>query len=289
MSEPEPEHDAALLRALLRAGTSEHYEDAALYDHEYRRRRSDVNYYRRLAREAGAGAPARVLELGCGTGRLLLPLVRDGHEVLGVDRARPMLRRCQERLGQLRPARRAQARLLQADFRALPLATAAGARFPLVLCPFNAFMHLYSRTDVERCLAGVRAALAPGGLFAFDVLLPDPAWLARDPARRYARTRFRHPRTGERLVYSTSSSYDPVQQIAIVRFFYDQDAATHAEAPAPSPRTEVVHLAHRQFFPREIEALLHYNGLRVEAHDGGFDGEPLGPVSIEQVIRARVR
>src|SRR5262249_42901850 len=67
------------LAAALAAGTSEHYADAALYDHEYKRRRDDVRWYRELAgRELGSPAKGPILELGCGSGRALLPLVRDG-------------------------------------------------------------------------------------------------------------------------------------------------------------------------------------------------------------------
>lgn len=266
------------LAAALAAGTTEHYEDAALYDHEYKRRRDDVRWYRKLAR-AELGKPDRrraILELGCGSGRTLLPLVRDGWHVVGVDAAPAMLARCTERLARLGRDAAARAELHEGDFRAVDL----GRRFPLVICPFNAFMHLYTRADVERFLAVVRRHLAPGGLFAFDVLNPDLAWLSRDPTRRWSRTRFRHPRTGKLMVYSTSLSYDAALQIAFMRIYYE---------PEGGGRERVVRLAHRQFFPLELQALLHYNGFTVEAHEGGFDGQQLVPESEEQVIRCRSR
>ena len=83
------------LAAALAAGSSEHYEDAALYDHEYKRRRDDVRWYRALAaRELGKpGAGSAILELGCGSGRTLLPLARDGWRVVGVDASATMLAR----------------------------------------------------------------------------------------------------------------------------------------------------------------------------------------------------
>jgi SAM-dependent methyltransferase len=263
------------LAAALAAGTSEHYEDAALYDHEYKRRRDDVRWYRALAaRELGKPDGKRtILELGCGSGRTLIPLLRDGWRVVGVDASATMLARCEARLARVPDAR---VELVRADFRALAL----GRRFPLVICPFNAFMHLYSRDDVERFLAVVRAHLAPGGLFAFDVLNPDLAWLSRDPTRRWARTRFRHPRTGKLGYYSTSLTYDAALQVAFMRIYYE---------PAKGGRTRTVRLTHRQFFPLELAALLHYNGFAVEAHEGGFDGGALVPESEEQVLRCRSR
>lgn len=263
------------LAAALAAGSSEHYEDAALYDHEYKRRRDDVRWYRALA-EKELGKPDRkkaILELGCGSGRTLLPLARDGWRMVGVDFSQTMLDRCQARLARVPSAR---VELVRGDFREVAL----GRRFALVICPFNAFMHLYTRDDVERFLAVVRAHLAPGGLFAFDVLNPDLAWLSRDPTRRWARTRFRHPRTGKITYYSTSLTYDAAVQVAFMRIYYE---------PASGGRTRMVRLTHRQFFPLELAALLHYNGFTVEAHEGGFDGGALVPESEEQVLRCRSR
>jgi SAM-dependent methyltransferase len=261
----------------LDAGSTEHYDDAELYDFEYRRRRADVTFYRGLAKDR-IGGPAPdgfdVLELGCGTGRLLLPLARDGHAVIGVDRSIPMLRRLIERRDRLAPSSRARAHVLAADMRELAL----GARFPLVFIPFNAFQHMYSRVDVEMCLERVRALLAPGGRLVLDVLNPDLRWLARDPNKRWARTTFRHPRTKEKWVYTTNQTYDPVTQIAFMRIYYE-----HGD------RTTVVRLCHRQFFPAELEALLAYGGFRIEKRFGGFLGEPFEGDSESQVLLCRIR
>jgi SAM-dependent methyltransferase len=264
------------LAAALAAGSSEHYEDATLYDHEYKRRRDDVRWYRTLAQQelGKPGAGKAILELGCGSGRTLIPLARDGWRVTGVDASQKMLDRCEARLARVAAA--ADVQLVRGDFRAIRL----GKRFPLVICPFNAFMHLYSREDVERFLAVVHAHLAPNGLFAFDVLNPDLAWLSRDPTRRWARTRFRHPRTGKITYYSTSLTYDAALQIAFMRIYYE---------PARGGRERMVRLTHRQFFPLELADLLHYNGFLVEAHEGGFGGGALVPESEEQVLRCRSR
>lgn len=291
--------------AEIRAGTHERYTDAALYDLEYGRRRHDVAWYRQLAADVADGWPAqehplRILELGCGSGRLLVPLARDGYRVCGLDRSVSMLRACAKRLSSLNARTRARVHILQSDFRAVPLA----GSFPLILCPFNAFMHLYERTDVERCLAEVRRLLHPDGVFALDVTHPDPVWLGRNPARRFARTRIRHPRTGERLIQTTSHLYDPATQMAWIRFFYEPDLQTGGPTRAFEPgresatsgqgvghpgTTRVVRLAQRLYFPEELSALLHYNGFAITYRAGGFDGSPLCPVSSEQVICARIR
>ena len=261
---------AALVMA-LEAGTSEHYQDPTLYDHEYRQRLTDVAFYRHLATVAGAGS--KVLELGCGTGRQLIPLARSGHRVTGVDLSAPMLAECRAALDDAG----FEAELVEGDFRNVKLR----GKWPLVVCPFNAAMHLYSRSDVEGFLATVKRHLAKDGLFAFDVMFPDLVWLSRDPDRRWSRTRFRHPRTGQLEHYSTNLTFDTALQIAFMRIFY-----TPVD-PAAGPE-RVVHLTHRYFFPQELRALLHYNGFDIVHHDGGFVGERLEPGCDQQVLQARV-
>jgi SAM-dependent methyltransferase len=263
----------------LDAGTEEHYVDAALYDYEYRRRRADVNHYRALAKEhARKGI---VLELACGSGRVLGPLVRDGHRAIGVDLSAAMLQRAAARLERLSAARRERVLLVRADMRRY----AFGTTFPLILCPFNAFQHLYTRTDVEAFLASVAAHLAPDGRLAFDVLNPDLAWLTRDPHKRWARTKFHHPETGELLEYSTNQTYDPVTQIVYMRIYYES-----LDEKAKGKRTKVVRLSHRQFFPSELEALLAANGFAIDERWGGFDRQPFRGGSESQVlVCSRVR
>jgi SAM-dependent methyltransferase len=258
-------------------GAHEHYADAALYDYEYRHRRADVNFYRQLVTDALA-APGRVLELACGSGRVTTALLRAGHRVIGVDASMPMLRQAAARIGRLGRGARERGALVCADMRGFAL----GARFPAVVMAFNAFEHLYTRLEVRECLASVRKHLAPGGRLFFDVQNPDLRWLSRDPDKRWARTRFTHPRTGERMIYSTNHEYDPVSQIVVIRLYYD---------PAPGSRAtpEVITLSQRKFFPAELETLLDANGFDIETRYGDFHGSPLEGESETQLIVCTAR
>ncbi len=262
----------------LDAATREHYDNAVLYDYEYRRRRADVNFYRGVARQFARGGP--VLDLACGSGRVTLPLARDGHATIGSDLSLPMLVRARERAAKLGRAARERLDFVQQDMRMFALRE----QFPLITMAFNAFEHLYTRTDVAACLRCVRAHLTDDGLFAFDVQNPDLRWLSRDPRKRWARTRFKHPTTGVRVEYTTNHDYDPISQIAFIRFYYQ----TVDEAPA-NRRTSVVRLAQRKFFPAELEALMHANGFSVETRYGGFAGEPLHGDGESQVLLCRKR
>jgi SAM-dependent methyltransferase len=260
---------------MVERGQHEHYRDAALYDYEYRRRRRDANFYRKLAEEVVAPGGA-ILELACGSGRITRTLLAGGFQVIGLDLSGAMLARARYRIDRLSRSARKRVHLVRADMRRFAL----DRQFPLIVMAFNSFEHLYTRVDVQACLAGVRAHLAPGGQFAFDVQNPDLHWLVRDPNKRWARTRFRHPETGEQLIYSTSHVYDPVSQIAIIRLHY--------EPVDHSRRARFITLSQRKFFPAELEALLHAGGFRVTARYGDFDREPLSAEAESQVLVCRV-
>jgi SAM-dependent methyltransferase len=253
---------------LEEAGAREAFEDAALYDFEYRRRRADLTFYRRLCDERRtSGRPGPILDLACGTGRLLVPLLKDGHTVVGLDRSREMLARAAARVKRLAPVRRARALLLQADLRAF----AFRSPFAVAVCAFHGVQHLVDDRDLLRFLRATRACLADDGWLAFDVLPPDPAWIGRDPNRRWARTTFRHPATGERLVYTNTQSYDPGRRALHIRIYYQPVD----ERGRPSGRERCVRLCHRQLWPEEVKGLLARAGFELASTFGGFDARPL--------------
>jgi SAM-dependent methyltransferase len=268
------------------AGAREHFQDAALYDFEYRRRRADVNFYRRLVRDRMAFAhPGPVLDLACGSGRLLVPLLRDGHTVVGLDRAPAMLAAAQRRLDRLAPGRRARGLLVRGDLRAF----AFRRRFAIAVAAFHSVQHLSTDAELRRFFRNAAASLAPGGWLAFDVLPPDPRWLHRGDERRWARTVFRHPSTGERLVYTTNHRYDKARRLLDMRLYY-QPIDERGRACGPE---RTIRLSHRQLWPAEVKKLLAATGFRLVAAFAGFDGSALpdgdGLPADEHVYVARLQ
>jgi SAM-dependent methyltransferase len=257
----------------LEAGSLAHYEDAAYYTATYRRRIDDVQFYVALA--LAHGGP--VLEYGIGNGRIALPIARHGIAVTGVDHSRPMLENLRGRLRDEAADVRARVALRAGDMRALRLRT----RFPLVICAFNTALHLYTRRDVERFLGHVREHLAPGGSFVVDLAVPSLADLQREPSRLHHAPRFRHPTTGDLVRYGERYDYDSIRQICFVSTEFEPVNRGRPGWTAP--------LAHRQFFPQEWEALLHYNGFEVTKVQGDFHGGPLVRTSDVMVWHARRR
>jgi len=160
-------------------------EYAPFYDWENARTlgRRDVAFWQRMA--AVAGGP--VLELGCGTGRVSLPLARGGVALVGIDRSAPMLARAEHRARALR--RRHSSRegghdrcgcsltLVRGDIRTLPF---RARRFAMVLAPYGVLQSLLGDDDLAATLDSVRRVLARGGTFGIDLVPDVPSWSEYD-------------------------------------------------------------------------------------------------------------
>ncbi len=258
----------------LEVGSLAHYEDPAYYTATYAQRIDDVAFYVDLARRAGGP----VLEYGVGNGRVALPIARHGVPVVGVDHSGPMLGDLRERLRSEPISVRRLVRLARGDMRALRLRR----RFPLVIAPFNAVLHLYTRPDVERFLARVREHLTPGGRFVVDLSTPPLEDLVRPSSKPFHAPRFRHPTAGVVVKNREWFDYDRVRQVLFVSMEFEP--VSGGASPGDGWSTP---LAHRQFFPQEWEALLHYNGFAVERVEGDFHGGPLTGASDVMVWVAR--
>jgi SAM-dependent methyltransferase len=257
------------------AGAIEHFQDAALYDHEYRRRRDDVRFYRTLAAERGGP----VLDLACGTGRLMVPLLRDGHTVVGLDHAPAMLAGAAAKIARLPPAARARALLVRADLRRF----AFRRRFAFAVAAFHSVQHLTTDADLLRFFRAARGALQPDGWLAFDVFAPDRDFLRRDEGRRWDRTRFRDPTTGRTIVYTYNHHYDARRRTLHMRMYHlPLDARGRPAGPE-----RVLRLCHRLLPTPEVRALLARAGLKLLTIYGDFAGSPLLADTEQRVFLAR--
>lgn len=244
---------------------TEGYERAAeFYDYivPYVERR-DVEFYLEEARRAGG----EVLELGCGTGRILIPVARNGVRVTGLDSSAGMLARLRAKLAAEPPEVQARVRVIEGDMRSFRLAE----HFPLITMPFRSFQHLLEVEDQLACLEAVRQHLAEEGRLVMDVF--DP-WLEKlveeKPSEPMVEAGTQMP-DGRRLerVSRVVAHHRDRQVIEVEMTHYLTDGAGRME-------TVVERFPMRYFYRYEIEHLLARAGLRVEALYCDFDRSPFG-------------
>jgi len=240
-----------------------------LYHAHHNRYLEDVPFWLELA--AQHGDP--VLELGCGTGRVLLSLARAGHRVIGLDNDMSMLHFLRSNLeATLQPA----PEVFVADLATFRLAV----RFRLIILPCNTFSTLpaESRRVALQC---VRMHLQPGGLFATSV--PNPRLLLDLPARSEAQVEdeFTNPLTGNPV--QVSSAWRRTKTHFMVTWYYDH---LFPDGTIQRLTSEVRHeLACAQDYMDDIRAA----GLDIEAVYGDFDHSAYDPQSPYLLIIARAK
>jgi SAM-dependent methyltransferase len=227
---------------------------------------ADVEFYRALARESGGP----VLELGCGTGRALLPIARDGIPCTGVDASQAML----DALAAKAPP--AELRLHCAAMQRFDL---GGDRFALIFSAFRAFQHLYDVADQLACLVCVRRHLAPGGRFAFDVFNPRLSRIALPEEPEFEELRF--SLGNDVVVRYTTITRDTGRQIQRVRMRYERRNGDRVVGD------DVAEFEMRWFHRFEIEHLLARAGFALEALYGDFARAPFTGASPSIVAVAR--
>jgi SAM-dependent methyltransferase len=236
--------------------------------------RRDVRFYL----EEAAESRGPVLELGCGTGRILLPLAREGHAVVGVDGSADMLARCRMKLAGEPAEVRERVALHHADVRSFDL----GATFALAIAPFRIVQHLTTVDDQLRFLDAVARHVAPGGRLVFDVFNPNfRALAAADGAEREDTPERPLPdgRTFRRAARVSRVRW--VDQVSEVELVYYLSAA-----PGAAPERRVQAFDMRWYLRAELLHLLARGGFRVRAVHGDFDRSALTDGSPELVVCA---
>ena len=162
----------------------------------------DLPFWIALADEVGGP----VLDLGSAVGRVTLALAQAGHDVLAVDGSPDMVQTLRTALAQEPADVGARVETTVCDFRLLDLGV---RRFALALMPMNSLQALLTRDDHLACLTGVRRHLAPEGVFAFDVAVPDLESIAGALGTIQPGAEWIDPETGVSL--SHSAWFDSVE------------------------------------------------------------------------------
>ena len=243
------------------------YADPEIYDLENREFETDGLFFLDFAKRLNGP----VLELGCGTGRVTIPLAQHGVEITGLDAVPAMIERAKRKAGAL------PVRWIVADARAFRL----DRSFRLVFETGSVFQHMLTRPDQEAFLGRVREHLENDGIFIAALMFPHPDRLAAEEAEKEW---FAYENAaGQRVRVSGTEQYDPVRQVMLEtahrRWVDERGREILRTAP----------LSLRYVFPREMEALLHYNGFTVLEQFGDWDSGPLTSASRNMIFVCRRR
>jgi SAM-dependent methyltransferase len=241
---------------------------AEWYDHEHDAYEDDIAFYTDLA----SGAGPDLLEIGCGTGRVTLPLARAGSRVTAVDSSTAMLARCRARLAN-EPTRVAQrVTLLRADAR--ELGDRAPANHAMAIIPLNTFAHFALPEDRQRVLEQVRAHVVPGGRLVIDLDLESPRRLLAQPGLLWLMGSWLTtssdgaPEAVSRITHCISAAPGTELDTMTITHLYDAQDAHGTVRRVVTTMTQCV-LTHQELLLTLAQA-----GFVVEADYGSYELEP---------------
>lgn len=235
---------------------------ARFYDAYFTGVDGEIDFY--VDEAADVSGP--ILELGCGTGRVALPIARSGKGVVGLDRSRELLDVFRAKLGDEEAAVAERIRLVEADMVDFSLGQMVGA----VFIPYRSFQHLLDRSDQERALQAIRQHLEAGGRLVFNAY--DPLGdIAREglccPLRKDLD--FFDDRTGHAVAVYYSRQVDPQVQIIEQEFIFEE-----FDGEGVSLGRWMNWLQLRWTPQGEMAHLLERCGFHIEALYGDFEGAP---------------
>ncbi len=234
------------------------FDNGDLYDLVLKDIPYGCDFYLALARQA----KGPVLEVACGTGRILLRCMQAGIDIEGLDLFEGMLKTLRAKADALGLS----PRLHQTDMSNFSLP----GRFALIMIPFNAFIHNMTQEAQISCLRFCHQHLLPGGLLAFDTFFPSLEIIGAPENTRVLEGEFPHPESGLPVRLYDTRSFDRVAQI--------QHSLNEIELLAEDGSVQAVYrsqVSSRYIYKHEMELLLRVAGYERWEIYGDFDGGPL--------------
>jgi SAM-dependent methyltransferase len=233
---------------------------ARFYDLEHADYQEDIATYAGFAATAGRNG---ILELACGSGRLLLPLAARGARVTGVDLSPTMLTLAREKVIGAQLEKRIH--LVHGDMRSIDLAR----RFDLVIIALNSLMHLTDQSAQLETLRNAARHLTPHGRLVVDLFNPDVAL----PETHQEGQLFLHCLKvlpdGTHLLHFQSPKVDRAAQVVHMTNYYDE------MPPDGRVRRHFAPFSLRYLSAGELRLLLEQAGLAIDALYGTYELDPL--------------
>jgi len=232
-------------------------EYARFYDWMCAAQEDDIPFYQRQAQRTGGP----ILEVGCGSGRLAIPLARAGFEVVGLDFSEQMLQHARDRVAREPPDVRGRITLVRGDMREFDL----GRQFGSVFVPNSSIFHVESRYSLSPCFRALFHHTRPGGRTVLDCVAPE-RMANRQVGEVKTVRRAVNPQTGlDTVELSRCVSINWVTQVALIEH-------TFVEIDDEEEKKHTFRQEYRWLDEQEgVELLRHVDFPEVETL-GDFDG-----------------
>ncbi|MEL6823560.1 MAG: class I SAM-dependent methyltransferase [Calditrichota bacterium] len=226
---------------------------------------SDLEFYKKWLPK---DKEAHILELCCGTGRLTIPIAKDGYDITGVDIMPSMLEQAK--------AKATEAGLtipfIEADIRALDLPD----KYDLIFIPFNSIHHLYKNEDLFMAFDAVKRYLKKDGLFLLDCFNPNIQYVVEAEKEMQQIAQYKTS-DGREVLIKQNMRYEASTQINRIEWHYYINGEFHS----------VQNLDMRLYFPQELDAYLHWKGFKTTNKFGSFNEEAFTDTSEKQIFVCR--
>jgi len=235
--------------------------DANIYD-GMNSNLADLEFYKRWLPK---NKDARILELCCGTGRLTLPIAKDGYNISGVDYTVSMLEQAKVKAS----GEGLDIAFIEADIRTLDLPE----KYDLIFIPFNSIHHLYKNEDLFKAFNVVKKHLKEGGLFLLDCFNPNIQFIVEGEKEQKEIAEYT-TNDGRDILIKQIMRYENKTQINRIEWHYFINGAFNS----------IQNLDMRLFFPQELDSYLEQNGFNIMHKFGGFEEEPFNDNSEKQIF-----
>jgi SAM-dependent methyltransferase len=208
---------------------------------------------------------AQILELCCGSGRLTIPLAKEGLKITGVDNSKSMLEQAKIKADK----ENLNIHFIEADIRKLDIPST----FDLIYIPFNSIHHLYENQDLFDTLNVVEKHLKDDGLFIFDCFNPNIQYITEAEKGKHKIAEYMT--TDERKVMiEQTMKYESKTQVNRIEWHYFINDMFHS----------VQNLDMRMYFPQELDTYLKYSGFTILHKFGNFDEDAFDDNAEKQIF-----
>ncbi len=223
---------------------------------------ADLPFYSRWLKKKKNG---NILELCCGTGRLTIPLAKEGYNIVGVDNNTSMLKQAKGKANELKTP----IEFIKSDIRSLDLPEV----YDIIFIPFNSIHHLYSNQDFFNVLISVKKHLKKNGYFIFDCYNPNIHYIVNSEQEEKIIADY-STKDGRKVVIKQTMIYENNTQINRIKWHYFIDGKFDS----------IQSLDMRMFFPQELDSYLELNGFNIIHKFGGFEEEVFENKSEKQIF-----